>query len=127
MSPAADKKYNSPQPIFLLTFSSPGASPLMTNGPGGGQIEVSVTENVILLVEDCTEDASLVMRAFKKWGITNTVHVAPDGEQAVEYLTGNGPYADRNQFPLPSLALLDLKLPQMSGFEVLEWVRSRHD
>jgi CheY-like chemotaxis protein len=80
-----------------------------------------------LLVEDCTEDASLVMRAFKKWGITNTVHVAADGEQAVDYLSGTGSYADRTKFPLPSLALLDLKLPQMSGFEVLEWVRSRTD
>jgi len=86
-----------------------------------------MTENVILLVEDCTEDASLVMRAFKKWGITNTVHVAADGEQALDYLSGNGRYTDRAQFPLPSLALLDLKLPQMSGFDVLQWVRSRND
>ena len=67
------------------------------------------------------------MRAFKKWGIPNTIHVAADGEQAVDYLSGSGAYADRKKFPLPSLALLDLKLPQMSGFEVLEWVRSRHD
>lgn len=81
-------------------------------------------ENVILLVEDCSEDASLVLRAFKKWGITNPVHVIPDGEEAVEYLAGNGRYADREEYPLPCLALLDLNLPQMSGFDVLEWVRS---
>jgi CheY-like chemotaxis protein len=84
-------------------------------------------ENVILLVEDCTEDASLVQRAFKKWGISNTVHVVPDGEHAVEYLSGTGEYSDRDRHPQPCLALLDLNLPQMSGFEVLEWLRSRPD
>ncbi len=82
-------------------------------------------ENVILLVEDSTEDASLVQLAFKKWGITNTVHVVPDGEHAVEYLAGTGAYADRDRYPLPCLALLDLNLPQMSGFEVLQWLRSQ--
>lgn len=82
-------------------------------------------ENVILLVEDCTEDASLVQRAFKKWGITNPVKVVTDGEQAVEYLSKNGSHLDREANPLPCLALLDLHLPQMSGFEVLEWVRGR--
>jgi CheY-like chemotaxis protein len=84
-----------------------------------------MNENLILLVEDCDEDASLVQLAFKKWGITNRVHVAPDGERAVEYLTGVGAYTDRAAHPLPYIALLDLKLPQMSGFDVLEWIRSR--
>ena len=84
-------------------------------------------DNVILLVEDCAEDASLVQASFKRWGITNPVQVVPDGEHAVDYLSGNGLYADRARYPLPSLALLDLNLPQMSGFEVLEWVRARHD
>jgi CheY-like chemotaxis protein len=80
-------------------------------------------ENLILLVEDCAEDASLVQVAFKKWGITNTIRVVPDGEQAVEYLAGRGGFADRRQHPLPCLAILDLKLPTMSGFEVLQWIR----
>jgi CheY-like chemotaxis protein len=83
-------------------------------------------ENAILLVEDCSEDASLVQIAFKRWNISNPVMVVPDGEQAVEYLTGQGRYADREQYPLPCLALLDLNLPQMSGFDVLEWLRGRH-
>jgi CheY-like chemotaxis protein len=86
-----------------------------------------MNENVILLVEDCSEDASLVQRAFKKWGISNPVEVVPDGEHAVKYLSGEGAYADRERYPLPCIALLDLHLPQMSGFEVLQWVRSRSD
>ena len=63
--------------------------------------------------------------AFKKWGITNPIHVIPDGEEAIEYLGGNGRYADREEHPLPCLALLDLNLPQMSGFDVLGWLRSQ--
>jgi len=82
-------------------------------------------ENLILLVEDCAEDASLVVRSFKKWGVTNPMLVVPDGEQAVDYLGGQGAYADRAKHPLPCLAILDLKLPTISGFEVLKWVRSQ--
>lgn len=82
-------------------------------------------ENVILLVEDCSEDASLVLRAFKKWGITNPIEVIPDGEEAVDYLAGNGKFTDRDEYPLPCLALLDLNLPQMSGFDVLDWRQSQ--
>ena len=84
-------------------------------------------ENVILLVEDCSEDASLVQMAFKRWGIPNPIMVIPDGETALDYLSGNGKYADREQYPLPFFALLDLNLPQMSGFDILEWVRARHE
>jgi CheY-like chemotaxis protein len=84
-------------------------------------------ENVILLVEDCAEDASLALYAFKKWGIPNPVRVIPDGEQALEYLAGKGKYADRERHPLPCLALLDLKLPQLPGLEVLQWIRARRE
>jgi two-component system response regulator len=84
-------------------------------------------ENLILLIEDCPEDASLLLHAFKKWGITNRVQVMRTGEQSVDYLAGKGPYTDRDAHPLPSLALLDLDLPTMSGFDVLKWVRARPD
>ena len=77
-----------------------------------------MTENTILLVEDCAEDASLVLASFKRWGIPNPIKVVTDGELAVEYLSNKA-----NQ--TPCLALLDLKLPTMSGFEVLQWVRSQ--
>ncbi len=89
--------------------------------------KAGMNENAILLVEDCSEDASLVQIAFKKWGIRNPILVVPDGEHAVDYLSGNGRYADRERYPLPGLTLLDLNLPQMSGFDVLEWLRSRHE
>jgi CheY-like chemotaxis protein len=84
-----------------------------------------MVENLILLVEDCAEDASLVQVAFKKWGINNPIQVIPDGEQAVDYLAGNGSFSNRDSHPLPCLAILDLKLPTMSGFEVLQWIRAR--
>jgi CheY-like chemotaxis protein len=82
-------------------------------------------ENTILLVEDCAEDASLVLASFKKWGVTNPVQIVPDGEQALDYLTGKDGFADRTRHPVPCLAILDLNLPRMSGFDVLQWVRSQ--
>jgi len=82
-------------------------------------------EAEILLVEDNPDDVLLIQRAFRKLGAVNPLRVVSDGEQAVAYLGGDGPYADRGVHPLPSLMLLDLKLPRRSGFEVLEWLRGR--
>ncbi len=82
-------------------------------------------ENLILVVEDSTEDASLLVTTFKKWGIRNPVRVVTDGEQAVDYLEGKGAFTDRTRHPLPRLAILDLNLPTMSGFEVLKWIREQ--
>ena len=78
-------------------------------------------ENLILLIEDCAEDASLVQSSFKKWGVRNQVRVLPDGELAVDYLETQA----RASNPLPCIAILDLKLPTMSGFEVLQWIRGQ--
>ncbi len=77
----------------------------------------------ILLVEDNPDDVFLMRRALSKSGLDVPVHVATDGQAAVDYLRGAGPYADREKFPVPFVTFLDLKLPYMDGFEVLEWIR----
>jgi len=79
----------------------------------------------ILLVEDDPNDVLLIRRAFRKSDVANPIQVVGDGEEAIAYLSGRGPYADRERYPLPVLLLLDLKLPRKSGFEVLEWLRQQ--
>jgi len=79
----------------------------------------------ILLVEDDPNDVLLIQRAFRKSDVANPIQVVGDGEEAIAYLSGRGPYADRERYPLPVLLLLDLKLPRKSGFEVLEWLRQQ--
>ena len=78
---------------------------------------------VILLVEDSEDDIAIIRRAFQKAEIHNPIHVLRDGEGAITYLSGTGKYSVRDEYPLPSLVLLDLKLPGMDGFEVLRWIR----
>jgi CheY-like chemotaxis protein len=77
----------------------------------------------ILLAEDDPNDVLLIQRAFQKAGFKDALKVVRDGQQAVDYLAGNGSYADRERFPLPYLLLLDLKMPGTDGFEVLQWLR----
>jgi len=80
---------------------------------------------VILLAEDREDDIIIIRRAFQKGGIINPLFVVRDGEEAVAYLEGRGRYFDREEFPLPELLLLDLKMPKMDGFEVLKWIRQQ--
>ena len=79
----------------------------------------------ILQVEDDPNDVFFFQRAMKKAGVPNPVQVASDGQQAIDYLRGAGQFADREQFPLPALVLLDLKLPYVMGMEVLRWIRQQ--
>jgi PAS domain S-box-containing protein len=79
----------------------------------------------ILLVEDEENDVFLMKHAFQQVGILNPLQVARDGKEAMDYLSGNGGYADRERFPLPCLTLLDLKLPRVMGLEVLKWMREQ--
>jgi CheY-like chemotaxis protein len=81
----------------------------------------------ILLVENGKEDVSLILRALEEAGVTNQVAVVSDGEAAVSYLSGEGVYGDRTQYPMPGLVLLGLDLPGRGGFEVLKWIRDRRD
>ncbi|MFZ0244345.1 response regulator [Candidatus Binatus sp.] len=81
-------------------------------------------ERVILLVEDNADDETLTMRALKKNNISNTIVVARDGVEALDYLFGTGQYAERDTSAQPELILLDLKLPKVDGFEVLKKLRA---
>lgn len=83
-----------------------------------------MNDGVILLVEDNPDDVALTIRALKKNNIMNEVVVAPDGAAALDYLFGDGDYADRDLEVKPAMVLLDLKLPKIDGLEVLERIRS---
>jgi DNA-binding response OmpR family regulator len=84
-----------------------------------------VNDTCILLVEDEPNDVLLLKIAFEEEGIDLPLQVVTDGQMAIDYLSGEGAFADRNEFPMPCLILLDLKLPRKSGFEVLEWIREQ--
>ncbi len=77
----------------------------------------------ILLVEDDALQVQLIRQVLTASRVTNRVLSVGSGEEALDYLSGKGNYSDRVQYPLPSLVLLDLKLPKISGFEVLSWIR----
>ena len=79
----------------------------------------------ILMVDDSANDLLLMRAAFKTAKCTDPLHEVGNGEEAIAYLKGEGPYADRNAFPLPVMVLLDLNMPKKDGFEVLAWVRAQ--
>jgi two-component system response regulator len=82
-----------------------------------------MNNKIILLVEDNPDDVDLTLRSFEKNNISNKVVVAADGVEAIDYLFGRGKYADRDIKDLPVVVLLDLKLPKISGLEVLKNIR----
>ena len=80
---------------------------------------------IILLAEDSEDDVILIERAFRKAKVTAPLKIVRDGEEAICYLSGFARFADRAQFPLPDLVLLDLRLPNRDGFEVLGWIKDQ--
>ena len=81
--------------------------------------------SVILLAEDDEDHVLLIRRVFKQARLLNPLQVVRNGEEAIAYLKGVGAYANRAEYPLPAVMLLDLKMPRKNGFEVLEWVRGQ--
>jgi len=86
---------------------------------------IQLIDFTILMVEDDPNDIMLTQRAFMQASLVNPLRIVRDGEEAINYLGGREPYADRTRYPLPSLVLLDLKLPKKSGLEVLEFLRAQ--
>lgn len=78
----------------------------------------------ILLAEDNPDDAFFIQRAFHTAEIRNPLFVVSNGQQAIDFMSGKGRYADRSVYPLPHLVLCDLKMAGVSGFEVIEWIRA---
>ena len=81
----------------------------------------------MLLAEDNPNDVFLVCRAFQENQTLNPVQCVRNGEEAIQYLAGEGPYADRAAYPFPALFLLDLKMPVKDGLEVLRWLHEHPD
>lgn len=79
----------------------------------------------ILYVDDDENDLQLVEFASNTAGIAGCLRTVSSGPQAIDYFQGHGPYAERVNFPLPHLVLLDLRMPRMNGLQLLRWIRSQ--
>lgn len=78
----------------------------------------------ILLVEDNPLDVELTLDAFREARLSNSIHVVRTGQEALNYLFGREKFSDRQAYPLPTLILLDLKLPGIDGHEVLRQIKA---
>src|SRR5690348_7585004 len=79
----------------------------------------------ILVVEDAENETFLIRRALESLGIPNPIAIVRNTEEAMAYFMGSGAYKNRSECPLPSLVLLDLKMPGMSSIEFLRWLRQQ--
>jgi CheY-like chemotaxis protein len=91
----------------------------------GHENELMSSCSTILVADDDQNDVFFLRRAFQKSGLGHSVAHVPDGQEAIDYLRGEGDYSDRKRFPLPTLLLLDLKMPKVDGFDVLTWLKSQ--
>jgi CheY-like chemotaxis protein len=92
---------------------------------GRRPVKTMLNDVPILLAEDDENDIILMRRGFERAAIPNPLFVVHDGQEAVDYLAGARNFSQREQYPLPGLMLLDLKLPWMDGFDVLTWLRTQ--
>src|SRR5882762_7638608 len=79
---------------------------------------------LVLLAEDSEDDGLLLEMAFGQLDRLRLLPRMADGAQTISYLQGEGKYSDRRHYPLPDLLLLDLKMPGVDGFQVLEWLQA---
>ena len=84
----------------------------------------------ILIVDDQESDAEALKRTLRKLGVENPIFILPDGKDAICYLKGETPFQDREQHPFPAVMFLDLHMPEVNGWQVLDWLRgtsSQHE
>lgn len=84
----------------------------------------SSSTNVILIADDDTSDLFFIQQALAETCPAAKIMVVQDGQQAIDYLEGQGEYKDRGKYPLPTHMFLDIKMPKRSGLEVLHWLRN---
>jgi CheY-like chemotaxis protein len=80
---------------------------------------------VVLVADDDPDDALIFQMMFRKAALPQALHVVGDGQQVIDWLSGNGAYSDRVKYPMPDCVLLDLKMPVKTGFEALQWIRTQ--
>jgi CheY-like chemotaxis protein len=85
------------------------------------------TKRVILIVEDSEDDITLLKAAIRQVKVPNPIQVVADGVEAIDYLEGNGRFEDRITYPFPGVLFLDLKLPKLNGFDVLQWLKEHEE
>jgi CheY-like chemotaxis protein len=112
-------------PFGMRKTNSPNPAPL-SGGSGGARI-ANMSGATVLHVDDDPNDTALLEAARRKAEIEFRLENVSDGDQAMAYINGAGPYANRARHPWPTLVLLDLKMPRATGFEILRWIRSHPD
>jgi CheY-like chemotaxis protein len=80
---------------------------------------------IVLVAEDDVDDIAFLKRAFVKEGINVPLYFVRDGQEAIDYLSGEDPFANRAEHPMPTLMLLDMKMPRLNGFDVIKWIRDQ--
>lgn len=88
-------------------------------------MNTSLKDTVFLLVEDDDNDVLMCKMEFRRAPVHIKLRVVNDGEEAIRYLQGRGQFSDRYKYPIPNVILLDLKMPRVTGFEFLEWLRTK--
>jgi CheY-like chemotaxis protein len=93
----------------------------------GDQKQIKMGKNrqkLVLIVDDQEEDQAVLSWMLGKVGVVNPIFCLNDGHEAVRYLNGEPPYDDRGRFPLPAVMFLDLQMPVINGWQVLDWIRN---
>jgi CheY-like chemotaxis protein len=90
-------------------------------------LKIMLNHVPILLAEDDKNDIFLMRRAFDSAGYQNPLFIVHNGQEIIDYLEGKGQFSQREKYPLPSLLLLDLKMPLMDGYDVLAWLRDHNE